>query len=84
MLTNMCHAENFSRDEQVKRMYGNINLDYKLYIRLDETSSVLMSPVLSAWVTKFETIKKQWQKLWTDKKVSCEPVVTSAVYNQGE
>ena len=63
MLTNMRRAGKFSPEEQLDRLYENMNPEYKLYIRLDDLTSL---SDLSDRAAEYEAIEKQRRELRTE------------------
>jgi len=55
MLTNMRGAGGYSQEDQIDRLYENMHPEYKLYIRLDDISSL---NDLSGKAAGYEAIEK--------------------------
>ncbi|KMQ88444.1 reverse ribonuclease integrase, partial [Lasius niger] len=60
ILTLMRRAGNYSRDEQLDRVYENMHPEYKIYVRYDDATSLAE---LQARAAEFEDIEQQRQDL---------------------
>jgi len=65
MLTNMHRAGDFSQEDLIDRLYENMHPEYKLYVRLDDVSSL---GDLSIRAAEYEAIERQRRKFRNDKK----------------
>jgi len=81
MLTNMRRAGGFSQEDQIDRLYENMSPEYKLYVRLDDISSL---SELSAQAAEYEAIEKQRRELRNEKKTATGPAVAAATYSREE
>lgn len=82
MLTSMRRVGGFTADEQLKRLYDNMRAGYKLYIKLDELTSLTD---LSARAADYEAIMKQDQERSPGgKNLATKPAVAAATYNREE
>jgi len=72
MLTDMRRAWGFSREAQLKRLYENMHPEYKLYIRLDDVTSL---GDLNALASEYESIEKQRRALRVDRKTATESTI---------
>ncbi|KMQ86043.1 hypothetical protein RF55_15088, partial [Lasius niger] len=81
ILTLMRRAGNYSRDEQLDRVYENMHPEYKIYVHYDDGTNLAE---LQARVAEFEDIEQQWQDLKkTDRAITPTTTFASA-YNRSE
>jgi len=80
MLTNMRRAGGFSQEDQIDRLYENMHPEYKLYVRLDDISSL---SELSARAAEYEAIEKQRRER-SEKKTPARPTVAATTYSREE
>jgi len=71
----MRRAGEFSCEEQINRLYKNIYSEYKLYIRLDEVTSLGDRSVRAV---EYEAIEKQRRELQAEIKITTESSVAAA------
>ncbi|KMQ88438.1 reverse ribonuclease integrase, partial [Lasius niger] len=81
ILTLMRRAGNYSRDEQLDRVYENMHPEYKIYVRYDDATNLAE---LQARAAEFEDIEQQRQDLKkTDRATTpTTTVATTATYVQ--
>lgn len=81
MLTSMRRAGGFTAEDRLEKLYDNMSPAYKLYVRLDDLTSV---NDLSARAAEFEAIEKQRRAQRSEKPTTTKPAVAAAAYNRDE
>ncbi|KMQ83460.1 hypothetical protein RF55_19996, partial [Lasius niger] len=81
LLTLMRRAGGFTRDEQIERVYENMQPEYKIYVRYDEAASLAE---LQARASEYEDIERQRQETRKAARADTAQPTVAAAYNKQE
>jgi len=81
ILTLMRRAGNYSRDEQLDRVYENMHPEYKIYVRYDDATSLAE---LQTRATEFEDIEQQRRDCRKTERAPTTTATVAGTYNRAE
>ena len=81
LLTLMRRAGGITREEQIERVYENMQPEYKIYVRYDEAASLAE---LQARASEYEDIERQRQEVRKAARTDNTPPTVATAYNKQE